>query len=210
MKIIDLEKLLPADVPAGERILWHGRPRAFGLARRAFRGDLVAVWFGLMVLWNGLSGVYDAGWQHGAIEAARTLATGIASLALVGLLGWLSARTTLYVVTSRRVVLKAGIALPVFFNIPFAEIVAADLRVHADGTGDIALGLTPGRRIAYLHLWPHAKPFVFRAPRPMLRCIAHPGAVADQLARALAVAPAGPAETMPRPANAATGDLVAA
>jgi len=26
MKVINFEKLLPADIPPGERILWHGRP----------------------------------------------------------------------------------------------------------------------------------------------------------------------------------------
>ena len=189
MKIIDLEKLLPADVPPGERILWHGRPNALGLARRAFRGDLVAAWFVAMAVWNGVVGLMDAGWLSAAMDVARTLATGAASLVLIGLLGWLSARTTLYVVSSRRIVLKAGIALPVFFNVPFAEIVAADVQVHPDSTADIAFRLTPGQRIAYLHLWPHAKPFCFKEPQPMLRSVLNGAVVAERLRVALEMSP---------------------
>ena len=206
MKIIDLEKLLPADVPPGERILWHGRPNALGLARRAFRGDLVAAWFGAMTIWNGMVGLTDAGWQSAAVDAGRTLAIGFASLALLGLLGWLSARTTLYVVTSRRIVLKAGIALPVFFNVPFAEIVAADVQVHADSTADIAFRLTPGQRIAYLHLWPHAKPFRFKEPQPMLRSVPNGAVVAERLRVALEMFPVAP----DRSSTAAGNGLVAA
>lgn len=206
MKIIDLEKLLPADVPPGERILWHGRPNALGLARRAFRGDLVAAWFGAMALWNGVVGLADAGWESAAADVARTLAIGLASLALLGVLGWLSARTTLYVVTSRRIVLKAGIALPAFFNIPFAEVAAADVQVHTDRTADIAFRLTPGQRIAYLHLWPHAKPLVFKEPQPMLRCIPNGAGVAERLRVALEMAPVAKNSS----SAAAGNDLVAA
>ena len=63
MKAVNLEKLLPADIPAGERILWHGRPEWMSLARRAFRADFVAGYFGLMTLWNFASIAADFGWQ---------------------------------------------------------------------------------------------------------------------------------------------------
>lgn len=107
---------------------------------------------------------------------------------------------------SGRIVLKAGIALPVFFNIPFAEIAAADVQVHADGTADIAFRLTPGQRIAYLHLWPHAKPLVFKEPQPMLRCIPNGARVAERLRAALEMFPVAAA----RPSAAAGESLVAA
>ncbi|MGT2480112.1 hypothetical protein ACU4GR_17585 [Methylobacterium oryzae CBMB20] len=52
--------------------------------------------------------------------------------------------------TNRRVVLQAGIALPVTHNLPFAQIESAALRAFTDGSGDLPLRLRPGLRIAYL------------------------------------------------------------
>ena len=42
MRTVNLEKLLPSDIPQGERVLWHGRPEWVSLVRRAFRADFVA------------------------------------------------------------------------------------------------------------------------------------------------------------------------
>jgi len=188
MKAVNLEKLLPADIPAGERILWHGRPEWKSLARGAFRADFVAGYFGLMAIWNVATTAADSGWLSATLEAAKTLGAGCAALALLCLLSWLSARTTLYVVTSRRIVMKLGIALPVFFNLPFSKIASASLRVYADGSGDIPVALGEGQRIAYLHLWPHARPFRITHPEPAMRSVPDAQAVAETLSRALIAA----------------------
>jgi hypothetical protein len=188
MKAVNLEKLLPADIPAGERILWHGRPEWKSLARGAFRVDFVAGYFGLMTLWNVASAAADSGWQAAGLAAAKTFGSGFAALALLCLLSWLSARTTLYVVTSRRIVMKLGIALPVFFNLPFSQIASASLRVYSDGSGDITVTLGEGQRIAYLHLWPHARPFRITHPQPAMRSVPNANAVAETLRSALLAA----------------------
>lgn len=104
------------------------------------------------------------------------------------LLAWLSARTTLYVVTTRRIVMKLGIALPVFFNLPFSQIASASLRVYSDGSGDIPVTLGEGQRIAYLHLWPHARPFHLTHPEPTLRSVPNAQAIAETLRHALIAA----------------------
>ena len=67
MKAVNLEKLLPGDIPEGERILWHGRPSWMSLARRAYRADFVAAYFVALMVWNcssvgGESGWVAAGW----------------------------------------------------------------------------------------------------------------------------------------------------
>lgn len=191
MKIVNLELLLPEDIPEGERILWYGRPDFVSLARHAFRGDLVALYFGVMASWHFASGTYDAGLSAGALDAARTLAVGMIAISLVAFLGWLSARTTLYVVTSKRLVMKVGMALPVFFNIPFTQIANASLRTYRDETGDITFALTAGQRIAYFHLWPHARPFQFSKPEPAMRCVADGVRIARIVADALADAVPG-------------------
>ncbi len=185
MKAVNLEKLLPHDIPAGERILWHGRPRWVSLARRAYRADLVILYFAALTIWNVYSAAGDSGWDAAARVAAKTLGLGAAALALVALLSYLSARTTLYVVTSRRLVMKIGVALPIFINIPFKQIVSASTCVYGDGTGDIPVRLTSSARIGYFVLWPHARPFHFANPEPSLRSVANVGAVAEALSRAL-------------------------
>ena len=119
------------------------------------------------------------------VAAVGALALGALAVALLGLLAWLSARTTLYVITSRRVIMKIGVALPIFFNIPFTDVASAAVHAFHDGAGDIPLSLTPGRRIAYLHLWPHARPFGFSKPEPAVRSIPSVASVADILGGAL-------------------------
>jgi hypothetical protein len=198
MRAVNLEKLLPADIPQGEQVLWHGRPNWVSLARRAFRADFVAAYFVAMTVWNFASISHDAGFAAGALAAAKTALGGLAAIALLGFLAWLSSRTTLYVVTTRRLVMKIGIALPIFFNLPFSHIRSASLRVYPDGTGDIPVALGDGQRIAYLQLWPHARPFSFTKPEPTLRCVPRAAEIADALSRAL-VAAAAPAQAAAEP-----------
>ena len=144
--------------------------------------------FAVMTAWNFALAAMDTGWAEAGMSAIKTAGSGVAALLLLMLLAWLSARTTLYVVTSRRLVMKVGIAFPIFFNLPFSGIAAASLRVYRDGSGDIPLALGPGDRIAYLHLWPHARPLRLSRPEPALRCVAGAGRIADILGRALVAA----------------------
>ena len=188
MKTVNLEKLLPSDIPQGERVLWHGRPEWVSLARRAFRVDFVAAYFAVMTLYNYASVGFEAGVRDGAISAAKTLLAAFAAIALLSLLAWLTSRTTLYVVTTRRLVMKIGIALPTFFNLPFSQIASATLRVFPDGTGDIPVVLEEGQHIAYMHLWPHARPFRMKRPEPALRCVPRAADIAGALSQALVAA----------------------
>jgi len=112
----------------------------------------------------------------------------LAALALVALLTWLTTRTTVYTITNRRVVMRIGIALPLTVNLPFRIVGSAGLKLHADGTGDIPLSLTGDGRMAYLHLWPHARPWRTSRAEPMLRSVPDAARVAEILGRALASA----------------------
>ena len=170
MKTVNLAKLLPSDVPAGEQVLWHGRPEIVGLMRRAFRADFVLAYFAALTI------------------AGKTLLIGAAALALLGLLAWAHARASLYVITTRRLVIKAGVALPIFINLPYSQIESAAVKLHSDGTADIPLAIVKGQRVAYLALWPHARPFRFAQPQPALRAVANGAEVADTLSRALLAA----------------------
>ena len=93
------------------------------------------------------------------------------ALGLLALTAWFSARTTVYTLTDRRILMRIGIVLTLTFNLPLRKLAAAAIRPQAKGHGDIALTLTGGDRIAYLNLWPHARPWLLKQPQPSLRCV---------------------------------------
>ena len=182
---------LPEVPPSGERILWQGAPTWRALARRAFHVRKVAVYFALLVVGSAVADIAGGVALTSALMNAAWLLTLAASaIGLFLLLAWTQSRATMYTVTSRRVVIRFGVALPMTMNIPFSQISSAALRRHADGTGDIPLALASARRVSYLVLWPHVRPWHFGRVQPMLRAIADAGQVADRLARALADAAA--------------------
>lgn len=189
---------LPAALPAGEHVLWQGAPRFGGLARRALHLRWMSVYFMLLALWRGLALASDGG---DALEVAQgaafVLLLAAVPMGLLALYGWASARSTLYTITSRRVVIRTGVALPLTINIPFALIGSAGVATHADGTGDIALQIMPPHRVSWVALWPHTRSWQVSRPQPTLRAVADPAAVAQLLGRALAAASAMPVRALP-------------
>ena len=110
----------------------------------------------------------------------------LAAAGILGLYAWLSARSSVYTITNRRVVLRFGVALPMTLNVPFAVIGNAALKPYRDGTGDIPLTLTGTERVSYVALWPHARPWRTAKPEPMLRSVPDAANVAKILGQALA------------------------
>lgn len=185
---IDVEPIpgLPHQLPPGERILWQGRPRWQGLARSAFHLPWLAAYFGVFSCLRGVVALQEGRGFTTAIGAVL-LVLPLAGLCLgiLTLLAWLNARGTVYTITTRRVVMRFGVALPMTFNLPFRRLAAADLKVNRDGCGDIALELAGSDRIAWLHLWPHARPWRFSKAQPMLRAIPDVARVSAMLADAV-------------------------
>ena len=178
---------LPERLPAGETILWQGAPRWGALSRRLFHVRKIALYFAILLAWLVYADIAD-GIDPAALLRSSLWLTGGAAVAIGLLTGvaWLMARTAVYTITSRRVVMRFGIAFPTTFNLPFRRIRSAGLRRYADGSGDIPLALNSEDRIAYLLLWPHARPWRFSPAEPMLRGLPDAGAVAEILAGALA------------------------
>ena len=176
---------MPEPLPPGESILWQGGPDWRVLARECFHLRKLTFYFAALVLWRVGAVVAGGG---GVVETASAgaIALGLATLALgiVTLLAWMSARTTLYTITDRRIVMRIGIVLSVTFNLPFSRIEAAGLHPLADDHGDIAMSIDPTNRIAYVHLWPHLRPWRVARTEPSLRCIEH----AADVSRVLTVA----------------------
>ena len=176
---------LPEPLPADERVLWQGGPDWRALAVRAFHLRKIAVYFTAILALRGASVLSSGGSAHEAVAAALwLLPLALLAIGLLALMAWLSSRAAVYTITSKRIVMRIGIVLTVTFNLPFRSIENADLRLDADGTGDIPLTLKAPSRIAYLHLWPHARPWRVARPQPMLRAIPDASRVAQILAGA--------------------------
>jgi hypothetical protein len=187
MSTVAGERIVGIDIPLppGERVRWQGAPSARSLAVHAFHIKKVAVYFTILALWRLLAMAYDGRQvQEVAGAAAWLLSLGLLAVGASWLLGVWSARTTIYAITDRRVVMRIGMVLQSVVNIPFRQIHRADWRGHADGTGDIVLAVPPGDSPPYFHLWPHAKPWQMNRPEPSLRCIPEAAHVASLLQEA--------------------------
>ncbi|MFM7344265.1 MAG: photosynthetic complex putative assembly protein PuhB [Tagaea sp.] len=175
---------LPKRLPAGERAVWRGSPDAGALTRRFAKVPLLAVYFAALIAWAGGVALYDgASPRDVAVTLSPYLALALVALALAWGYAALVARTTIYTITDKRLVLRVGVALPVSINLPLSKIEAADLRAYPDGTGDIALRLPKDQRLAYLVLWPHVRGLRIARPEAVLRCVPDASEVAKILAR---------------------------
>jgi Bacterial PH domain len=174
---------LPANLPAGENLLWQGSPSWTSLARHSLHADKALFYFALLsacrVAWQSANGQTVT---QSIVEAAPVFVFGLAGVALLALVSWLAARTTIYSITNRRVVMRYGIALPMTVNIPFKEIGAADLKTYSDQSGDIALAVSGPLKLAYLHLWPHVRPWHLNNAQPAMRSLPDAASVAQMLA----------------------------
>jgi hypothetical protein len=177
---------LPGVPPQGEEILWQGAPDWKALACEAFHVRAVAAYFGLMLAWRAASAISAGTAPLAAVESALLVApVALAGLGTLAFLAWINARTTVYTITNRRVVLRFGAALTKAINIPFTIIDSAAMKAESRGEGDIALALKAPNKIAFLQLWPHARPWRVSAPQPSLRAIADAPQAALILAAAM-------------------------
>ncbi len=204
---------LPGPLPEGETMLWQGAPDWKALAVRAFH---VRAAVGLAMAMAAASAI---GAIAGHMPPARIFAALVGPLlaggALAGLLAfsaWINARVSIYTVTSRRVVMRIGLAIPLIINLPFREIADVSLAEHPDGSGDVALACAKdARRLSVLMLWPHVRPNRLTRPQPVLRCVPDAHRAAAALVGAMRTAAAEspdiveaehPAAPVRRPASA--------
>jgi hypothetical protein len=193
---------LPAPLPVGERVIWQGKPGFKGLALRSFHIREVAIYFGVLLAWRLWSN-----WSNGmpardaAISALWLIAPAISAITVLAALAWLFRRAACYTITSKRVLFQFGVALPMTMNVPLSKITNAALKIHRDGSGDIPLGVFDSKRVSYLLLWPHIRPWRLREPEPMLCALPDAAIVAAKLSEALGGQPAPAAVALSAAAN---------
>lgn len=197
---------LPELPPEGERVLWQGRPRWWGLTKRLFQTPIIAAYFVGLAVWAAVDAA-RAGDPAGAVVMAALwpLVGGAVVTGLLALIALWIQDTTIYTITSRRVIVRFGLALEMTVNLPFRVIQEAQLKVFRDGTGNIPLVLMPGQSVSGLMLWPHVRPWRWFRPQPMLRAVAVPEAVATTLGEALKAHAAEMEQAAPQEAAAAPG-----
>lgn len=187
MNSSDLQRVLDVTepLPSGEEVIWYGRPSCWRVALQVFHVRLVGLYFLATALWQAVA-AYQVGGSGAALFAAAGIVPAAAlTLGILTLLAWLTARTTAYVITTERLIMKIGIALSVTLNLPFGKIDSAAVRRFADGTGDLAILLRSGTRLGYAVLWPHARAWRISQPEPMLRAVPNADEVARMLSHAV-------------------------
>jgi hypothetical protein len=190
---------LPENLPQGERLLWQGAPDWRTLAIRAFHLRGWALYFALLLVWYVVSSLRSGETPpETAVATSRFLGLALVPLLLIIAYAWAVSRATTYTITDRRVVIRLGLALPMTINLPFNRIDTASFHADADGTGNIALELAPGNKLAWFVLWPHARPWYMAKAQPMLRALPQVQGVAQLLARVLAASASAPVAIIPQ------------
>lgn len=183
---------LPQKLPKDEEILWQGSAAPKPLAIHAFHIRTVSLYLAAAALLRGAFGLASGQ------PVAEALATSATILLLAGLgagvlwiLGWSMARGSLFTITNRRVVIRHGVAIRKYINIPFKDVRSVDLRLHAAGHGDIALSMSNDSSVPYFHLWPFARPMRFTRTVPLLRALPDAAGAALVLTKAINAAADG-------------------
>lgn len=178
---------LPEDLPAGEDILWQGRPAARALARSVFHVRALSAYFAILLVLRGYNAWSDSqSLAHTALAVLWLLPLALLVIAMCYVMAWLTAKTTVYTITTERVVMHIGVVLDLTLNLPYNRLEGVALHLSRDGTGDLPLRIMAPNKIAYVHLWPHARAWCLANPEPMLRGIPDALKVGSILSEAMA------------------------
>ena len=175
---------LPEALPEGEHILWQGQPNALRLAKDAWKLNWVLGYFAALAVWRvGISSTivpFNEALGHGV----PFLLAGLVTAAILILMAFVQARSTVYTLTNKRVAMRIGAALTMTLNLPYVCISNATAHVRKSGLGTIAFEVSGGTRISYMMTWPHTRPWHFASAQPALRAIPNAALVAKLFTQA--------------------------
>lgn len=185
---------LPERLPEGERLLWQGAPDWRRLALDVFHLRGLALYFGAIIAYCLIAAAMDGTpLPDAALSTAKLAGAAMVPIGFLTAYAWLVGRSTVYTITDQRVVMQFGLALPMTINLPFRKVESAALKSRAKESGDISLLLNSGDKLAYLVLWPHARPWRLARTEPTFRAVPEVGHVGQLLGRALAASADMPA-----------------
>jgi len=183
-----IDKTPPKDVlsviPENEEVIWHGRPnlRRFSLSALGLR---------YLMLYLLIISITTFSSNFGNLTLLlflQMMFPYIISCCLAGIIlvmiGISQVIPTVYVITSKRIIIKSGLALIFMLNVPFDKVANIDKKVFNDGCGDISFKLIGNKRIPFFAGWPSVRPWYFNDPEPTFRCIPDVDVVAFKLTSA--------------------------
>ena len=173
----------PESLPGSEKVLWQGSPCAWLIARRIFFLPHLFFYFLILSFFAVIFNSEVLTLKDLFVKFLSYMSLGMVAIFLLLAISYLISSTTVYSITDKRVVMRIGIVLNLSLNIPFSKIETAACKAYPDKSGDISLNLVPENKIAYLHLWPHCRPWFFSSPRPRLSCLNDVEVVASRLTR---------------------------
>ncbi len=188
---------LPERLPDGERVLWQGAPDWRIMARDVLHARKLALYFGIIAAWVGASALLG-GQPAGQALLPLSLAAALGAIPVALAVGdaRLVARSAVYTVTDRRIVMRIGVAMPLTINLPFGRLAAADMVCRPDGSGDVSVSLSGRDKLAFAVLWPHTRSWRLARAQPTLRALRDVQPVAQLLARTLAASADRPAPVL--------------
>ena len=171
-------------IPKDEEIIWHGRPdlRRFCLTAIGIKYILVY----LIVITCSI--IYTRYGDFNLITILQVLVPYLLScclaIILLVIVGISQVLPTVYVITSKRVIIKSGLALIFMLNVPFDKIASIDKNNYSDGSGNISFKLISNKRVPFFASWPSVRPWYFSNPEPTFRCIADVDVIALKISEA--------------------------
>lgn len=198
----EFEPGIPQALPADEEVLWKGQATFKGLLRHTFHARKLFVYFSVLIGFQQAMKIRSGASFVEALPSGLVfVGLALTTLGILAAYARLCSNATMFTITTRRIVMRAGIAVPVTLNLPFTRIDSVDLRRYADGSGDIAVLPERGSRVSYILLWPLVKPWRLFRVRPVLRAIDDVDFVAETLTDALAADAVAAAERQRRAAE---------
>ncbi|MFK8042021.1 photosynthetic complex putative assembly protein PuhB [Congregibacter sp.] len=174
---------LPGYLPSDETLVWQGEPDFKVMARRVFHLRTVSIYFAVLIVVHlAVQATGNASLSDVILGSTWMLGLGMLAIGILALLAYAYARTTIYTLTDKRLVLRFGVAMPMMVNIPLNIVSAADMCRYADGSGDIVLSLDQKKRLSYMMLWPNVRSWRVNPTQPALRSIANVEELAESLA----------------------------
>lgn len=163
---------LPGYLPADEKLIWQGEPDFKVMARRVFHVRTVSLYFAILIVVHlAVQTSGQASLGEVVLGSTWMIGLGLLAIGILSLLAWAYARTTIYTLTNKRLVMRFGVAMPMMVNIPLSIVTAADMRRFPDGSGDIVLSLDQRKRFSYLMLWPNVRSWRTNPTQPALRSV---------------------------------------
>ncbi len=173
----------------GELVVWQGKPTFRCVVRDIFHLRGVSLYVAALLALDAYQAWAKQIPLAKAIHNSVPLFLGLAvAAAIFTALAYMTARTTQYTITSRRVIMKYGMALPATLSLPYRQIVGASVQVDSDHSGRIALLLRADNHMPYLKLYPLARAWKLARPEPMMRAVPQVALVASLVTRALQAA----------------------